>query len=341
MALSDPERSRAYSAEYRRKNQEKIAAAKAEWRQRNKDSIAAYRAAYDQRNREHVLAQKRDAEQRRRTRLKAEQDQKNKAVQRAKKHAAANPEKTAQTKRDWEANNPDKMKKARADYRERNRAAVQQRSDAWRNANPDRVAGFTANPRRDPDALAEYTRQRRADPAKYAHDLELSRDRRRLIRQLTSKGLPPPRQQKVTAAQRRANGAVAREFFTRARTAIEHLDLIQKEDAPPTAQELQNAARDRQNLRNREEIQKHTSHYLARHAERIRREIELDSRARQIRGAPPLNIDLELVKRVRTFTDSDNKPALSGQPGRDPRTPAARIKNPPTRSRQRDTDRSR
>ena len=339
MALSDPERSKAYSAEYRRKNQERIAAAKAEWRQTNKERLAAYRAAYDQRNREQVLAQKRDAERRRQARLKAEQDQKAKAVQRAAKHAAANPETTAQRKRDWAANNPEKMKQARRNYLERNRADVQQRSDAWRNANPDKIATYKSNQRRDPNDLADYLRQRRADPVKYAHDLELSRDRRRLIRRLQTQGLPPPQMHKTTAAERRSNGAAARDFFTRTRTAIERRNPI-PEGPPPTAQELQDAARIRAELRNRAEIQQRTSQYLARHWKRIRREIELDSRAREVRGAAPLDVDAELLRRVRTFTDRYAQPLRPHQPTHATWPTAARSMGSAIRTRRNDTDRT-
>ena len=320
-------------------NPDQKKAARAKYRQDNKEHIAAYKAAYNQRNREHVTAQQRDYQQRLRARLKAEQEQRDKAAQRAARHAAANPEATAERKRDWAANNPEKVKQARADYRERNRAEVQQRSDVWRSANPDKIAAYTSNRRRDPSALAEYTRQRRADPAKYAHDLELSRDRRRLIRRLQAHGLPPPQMHKSTAAERRTNGAAAREFFTRTRTALERRNLI--DDGPaPTAQELQDAARIRAELRNRAEIQERTNQYIARHGKRIRREIELDSRARQLRGATPLDIDAELLRRVRTFTDR-YVPRRPAQPAPARRPAATRSASAAIPTRRNDTDRSR
>ena len=56
-------------------------------------------------------------------------------------------------------------------------------------------------------------------------------------------------------------------------------------------------------------MQQRITKYLERHGERIRREITLDSRARQLRGAEPLNVDAELLRRVRTFADSYTAPA--------------------------------
>ena len=162
-----------------------------------------------------------------------------------------------------------------------------------------------------------------------------------MIRGPQAQGLPPPQLQKTTAAERRTNGTAAREFFTRARIATQRRDLTKNDDSPPTAQELQDAARDRSDIRPRAERQQHISNFMTRHGERIRREIELDSRARQIRGAAPLSIDAELVKRVRALPDSYNKTRQLGQPHQAKRADATPSKDAAISDRQNNTDLSR
>ena len=66
----------------------------------------------------------------------------------------------------------------------------------------------------------------------------------------------------------------------------------------------------------------------------------LDSRARQLRGAAPLNIELKLIKRVRAFADSYNKPFQLGPP-QQTRSLTSPHKHFGTHVRQNDTDMSR
>lgn len=287
---------------------EKRKAAQQAWRRRNVDRQTEYSAAYRERNPERARAQNRASAKRFLERKKADKERRRRAVERAKKSAVAHPEQVALNKRRWAAANPDKVRQAQREYQQRNRDAVQQRSDAWLIANPDKVAIYKARAAGRNLNQAANSRQRRADPEKNAHDLEVSRDRRRLARRLTAQSLPPARLQKVPAAQRRANGAAARDFFARVRTASEIGDLIRREDAPPSARQLDEAARIRHEMRRQAVMKDRISGYLSRHGERVRREIEMDSRARELRGVVPLDPDSELVRRVRLFADSDNVP---------------------------------
>ena len=70
----------------------------------------------------------------------------------------------------------------------------------------------------------------------------------------------------------------------------------------PTAQDPQDAVRIRNELHSPAEIRQRTSQYIAQHGKRIRREIEANCRARKLRGPAPLDVDAELIRKIRTST---------------------------------------
>lgn len=286
------------------------AAARQRWKERNPD----YGRAWKQANPEKHRAQSRASHQRARRRKQRNE--------RARQKYAENPEPHRERGRRLRRENPEKVAEYKRRFRERHpeRAAEQARrgSQNWRDRNADAVRE---------KARVEAARRREADPEKfrawYQANLERERARSRAASQLRSRlkalGLPPRSVGKVYASEKRAHAVEADQFFQRRRTAGD-VALLREELKPargildsawrshakanfePTPAHLLAAwARDSALAKARltpSERRGMVADYLAKHGEKLRTDAELDSRARVLRGAPPLDIDSEIKQRA-------------------------------------------
>lgn len=227
---------------------------------------------------------------------------------------------------------PDKVREYQARFRERHpeRAAEQGRraSQKWRDGKADTVRAkqrVAATERRgeDPDAFRRW----------YQANLEQQRDRGREASRRRSRlkmlALPPRRIQRVYANDRRANERAGDEFFARRRTVADVARLrteVMRSFRWPTAAQLarqRGVLRARQRVMSQDELRiagqqlqdrlcaakarnlaraffPEAAAYVARaHGDRLRRQIEMDSIARRMRGAEPYDVDKELQRRVR------------------------------------------
>lgn len=226
--------------------------------------------------------------------------------------------------RKFRAEHPGKIHEYQQRYRERHpgRLADQARraSMKWRDRNADTLRAVqreaAAQRRRDdPDLHRRY----------YQSNLEKERLRSRMDarqrRRRERLGLPPRRIHQVFAEEKRANSAVADQFFTRRRTAPEIRDLLLERDAAPYARlaraEARRAARglpaspDAADLRATvaAEVEQRVwakllpgmiHRYIERNRARISEEIRMDSIARQRLGKPPYDPTAELAQRMST-----------------------------------------
>lgn len=226
---------------------------------------------------------------------------------------------------------PDKVREYQARFRERHpeRAAEQGRraSQKWRDGKADTVRAMqrvAAAERReeDPDAF------RRWYQANLEQQRERGRDASRRRSRLKKLGLPPRRIQRVYANDRRANERAGDEFFGVRRTAADVARLraeVMSSFRWPTAAQL---ARHRMVLQARQRVMSQdelrvagqqlqdrlraakardlaraffpevAAHVARTHSDRLRREIEMDSIARRVRGTEPYDVEEELQRRV-------------------------------------------
>jgi hypothetical protein len=217
---------------------------------------------------------------------------------RASAWAKAHPERHAQQTMAWADAHPDRRREiARASY-ERNKDKYVERMRRWEDDHhEERRERAKRDRERTRDHRAELQRIYRRDPEINARVLAANRERRQLIRRLERAGLPAKSLHPVTAAERRRNESEAAEFFRRARTAEERHRL--REEYVPTPRELivrweRRSAR----IRERQQELEAVKRYIALHGKQIREEITLDSRARIARGATPLDMDTETLRRA-------------------------------------------
>ncbi|MDR7184624.1 hypothetical protein J2X85_001647 [Microbacterium trichothecenolyticum] len=226
---------------------------------------------------------------------------------------------------------PDKVREYQARFRERHpeRAAEQGRraSQKWRDGKADTVRAnqrAAAEARRgdDPDAFRRW----------YQTNLEQQRERGREASRRRSRlkklGLPPRKIQRVYANERRVNERAGDEFFGRQRSAADVARLraeVMSSFRWPTAAQL---ARQRAVLQARQRVMSQDELRIAgqrlqdrlraakasdlartlfpeevanvarTRSSRLRREVEMDSIARQNRGAEPYDVDKELQRRI-------------------------------------------
>jgi len=223
--------------------------------------------------------------------------------ERGRRFRLEHPEKVAEYQRRYRDKHPDRVA-------DQSRRATQK----WRDTN-----ALTA---REKDRSAAASR-REANPDQfrdwYNANLERerarSRDASRLRSRLKALGLPPRKMTKVYAADKRANTAAADKFFERRRSAADvaaarrpsmphdaALRAGAKERFEPTPPHLLAAwARDSALARARLTVDQRRdlfAGYLVKHGAQLREEIRMDSRARVLRGAPPLDAERELRSRA-------------------------------------------
>lgn len=298
-AKLSPEERAARNAEHKRR-----------WKERNPEYQRAWRLANPEKHRAHSRATHQRAMRRKRRNQKARQ------------RYSENPEPHRERGRRFRRDHPEKVAEYKRRFRERHpeRAAEQARrgTERWRDRNADAARE---------KARISAAERRQADPEKfrawYQANLERerarSRDASRLRSRLKALGLPPRSVGKVYANEKRAHAVEADQFFQRRRTAGDVarireelkparaiLDAAWRTDAKarfePTPTHLLAAwARDSALAKarlTRVERREMFAGYLDKHGDQLRRDAELDSRARVLRGAPPLDVEKEVKLRA-------------------------------------------
>lgn len=292
------------------------------WRAANPDRVRELNKAWKAANPERSRELNRESERRRRVRQKALADRRAKG----RKKYAENKEKERERARRFRAEHPDKAREYQQRYRERHPERALEKSrrngQVWRDKNAEAVRETNreakkAQRERDPEAARRW----------YQANIEKQRERvredARRRRRLQKLGLPPRKTHRVYASDRRANDKAAEEFFQRRRTAAQKRDLNREIEAFERPSHGQNAvllARKRimapTDLRTAAEALQHrlraakirdmarrfypevAEAIRQKHGTRLRQEVEEDSIARQLRGATPYDVDLELGRRI-------------------------------------------
>lgn len=298
---------------YYQQHRERLLAASRAWKKANPERSRRL-------NREHMrraALRKKAAEKRRasgRAWYAAHRDQER---ERARRFRQQHPEKVREYQARYRANHPE-------------RAAEQSRlaSQRWRDRNADLI-------REKQRAAAE--RSRRADPEAqrrwYHANLEQQRARGREASRLRSRlkrlGLPPRSVHRTYAADKRANTAAGDAFFTRHRTPAEKTALTREAHTPHlgldahhritgTPGELQHAASKLQHALRagrardlaRQRLLQAAQRIERTHGARIRRDVEMDSTARRLRGQPAYDIDQETRRRIAHLAATQTAPTL-------------------------------
>lgn len=328
----------------------RLAASRKSWNERNPDYQRRWREANPERHRAHSRATARRAKRR-----------KNRNEQARQKYRE-NPEPHRERGRKFRQEHPEKVAEYQRRYRERNpdRVAEQARrgSQRWRDKNA------TAERER---MRIEAAKRREANPdlfrSWYQENLERERARGREASRLRSRlkalGLPPRRIQKVYANEKRANAREADTFFARRRSKPHVAQLRDERLVPakkmlaawaadtkqrfePTPPHLLAAwARDsalakaRLHPAERREI---FAGYLSKHGDKLRQDVVLDSRARELRGAPPLDIEKEVRQRAAEALNAAERARLERIAARAmasfgvPASAAVEQRNPPAKT---------
>lgn len=262
-----------------------------------------YRAEYEQRHRPRILEQKRDAEKRRTMRVNAEQQRRVKARERARRWAAENPEKSRAQRQRYRERHPERANASARAYAARNREARTAAARDYGERNPERTAAAARRwQQQNRDHLTAYQRDYRSrNPEVYERTLASNREARKRDRRLNALGLSAKRVRRTKIAERIRNDQAATAFFTRLRGPDERRRILEQYEATPPEliAEWQHRSRlGKQRAAALERFPKRLEDYHARHGERLREEVRMDSTARTLRGAPPLAIDDEVNRRA-------------------------------------------
>lgn len=256
-----------------------------------------YRADHYQRNLEKNRERHRANERQRRQALAAEAEKRQREVARVREWTRQNPEKRQEARQRYKEQNLEKYRAAQREYYHRNRQAILERRKV-QGQNPEMMrAARRRYEERNREKRNAAARQRPVDPEKREKYRATERERKRLERRLQAAGLPPRQLHRTPAAERKANLKSAGEFFSRKRSRAE-LRRISEQDAPTPSNLLQEWARHSALIRRRMDVLYGAEAYLAKHGDRLRGEVELDSRARQLHGREPLDADAEVRRRA-------------------------------------------
>lgn len=302
---------------YREANREKINEGNLRWRHANPEKVKQLRERsrpaierYNAANREKVLQQKRIAARKRSERIRKEEAARARAVERA---------------REWDATHRDRVRERDRRYREANREKLRERQREHYQNNKDKINARNAQQlRTDPkyqQAQARYRqanqekiqqrrRAYRSDPDVYQRALEYNREWRRRERRRIKAGLPRTRRHHTPKPEKAANEAAADAFFTRTREVEERrriraeFDQLRDDKARPEKIAQRRRAEHALILRERAS---RIDAYLQRHGTKLREEVRMDSRARELRSADPYP-DLEQETRRRAAAALTEKP---------------------------------
>jgi hypothetical protein len=254
------------------------------------DAHPEYRAEYEERNRERIRERNRERMRAR----SAEERRQRRAVERAAEWARNNPDKRRAYRERYKERNPERYRAAQRDYYQRNKEAINARRQARDGRDPEKLRekrrAYDAERRtRSPGEKRTPSDERRE---KY---LAQARKTRRLVRSLEQAGLPPRRLHRTLASERRVNEADANAFFGRARSRSE---LVRLTGGDLGKDLMRGWARYSTLVRRRGAFLGAVQEHLARHGEELHEDVRLDSRAREVRGKPPLDIDTEVRRRA-------------------------------------------
>lgn len=262
-----------------------------------------YRAEYNAKNRPRLLEQKREAEKKRLARVHADRDRRVKARERARQWATEHPEKARAQRQRYRERHPERVKATdRASYA-RHRDARTAAAREYRERNPERTAAAARRwQQENRQQLTAYQRDYRSQNVDvYERTLAANRDARRRDRRLKTLGLPAKRVRRTKVAERIRNDQAATAFFTRLRGPAERRRILaQYEPTPPEliAEWQQRSRLGKQRAAALERFPQRLEDYHAKHGERLREEVRMDSTARTLRGAEPLAIDDEVNRRA-------------------------------------------
>lgn len=220
-------------------------------------------------------------------------------VKRVGEWARKNPEKRKAARERFKDQNPEKYRASQREYYHRNKEAIKARTDLRHSRDPEKLRErrqryrATARSKDTPGQWKPSEEQR----ARYAAQ---SRDTRRLDRQLKRAGLPPRQVQRATAAELRVNLAAADTFFNRKRSRAEVRrvtagDVIEGPVTPAMAQAWTDYLTQ---VRARRAHVLAVRAYITKHGKQLREDVTLDSRARQLVGKPPLDVEAEIWRRA-------------------------------------------
>lgn len=317
-------RRREQQRQYPVANREKTRRRNREWRKANPEKVkvqqAKSRPAIERYNAEHrdkVLAQKRIAERRRAERVKKENEARTRATERTRQYDAAHPEQARERERRYRQSHREQIRERQREYYARNKEKVKARNTERADTDP-RYQGFQRRYREaNREKIKERQRAHRADPNVYERTLEYNRQWRQRERYRLKAGLPRTQPHHTRKAEKGSNATVADRFFNRERGVDERNriadELDQLRDEKERTQKIGHRRRIERIAIARERAAR-VDDYLVRHGTRLREEVRLDSRARELRGAQPYP-DLETEVRRRATA------ALAGRTNRRPPGP--------------------
>jgi hypothetical protein len=301
-------RRREYQRRYRQANLERVRQWQREWRAANPEKVRAGQergrdaiARYNAENREKILAQKRIAERNRLERVKKERQARERAVERARRWDEAHPGNVRERERRYRQAHREQIRARQREYYAAHKEEIKRRN-AERYRTDDK---YRETRRRYRDGHREQIRERervyRSDPELYQRRLQYNREWRQRERRRLKAGLPRLQAHHTSKADQRANAAAADAFFTRTRGAQERRRILaefdQLRDEKENARLIEHRRRAERAAIARERAGRIDA-YLHRYGRRLREEVRLDSRARELRGAPPYP-DLEAETRRR------------------------------------------
>lgn len=243
--------------------------------------------------------------------------------ERLKRFREEHPEKAREYQARWRAKDPEKALRIgrEAAMRSNDRRADEVRAKGRIRAAENRAARSAAH--------KEYYAANKERLAEYA------RDAARIRRRLAAAGLPPKRVHKSYANEKRANQSAADAFFARKRESDEIEALKRREVLHGAEKDWAAIVRGRLSARDRAEVARRSREFVdapARLARAIdlalesdsftrtlRDEVRMDSRAREISGRAPHDLETEVRRRAAATVPQD---AL------DARLLAQQIRNP-------------
>lgn len=249
-----------------------------------------YRAEYQAKNLEQIRERNRD----RMRAAAAEQKRREREAERVREWSRQNPDKRKAARERYKQKNPEKYRAAQREYYHRNKAAIQARRLAREGRDPDKLRETRrarGASRRSKDPARKWTPSEEQREKYQARD----RERKHLKRRLAQAGLPPPKLHRRSVSERHVNGVAADAFFSRTRSRAEFRRIS---DGDLAENLLHGWAKYSTLVRRRNAFLGAVHKHLAKHGDELRDDVNLDSRARELRGRPPLEIDVEVRRRA-------------------------------------------
>jgi hypothetical protein len=287
------EHRRAVQRAWRQANPDKVNAQQ----QRNRPAIERYNAA----NRDKILEQKRVAERKRLERIKAEEEARERVRERSRQWKRNHQEERREYERQYRNDHREQLRERGRNYYAQHKDEIAARRAARSRTDPEYRDADRRYRESNPDKVREQQRAYRSKPDVYQQTLEYNKQWRRRERARLKAGLPRARNHRTLKAEQEAQTATADAFFARVRTSAEQRAISQE------LHQLREEKVRQEKIARRRQVERTViarqnaeiiNTYLQRHGQRLREEVRLDSRAREIRGAGPYP-DLEAETRRR------------------------------------------